>query len=67
LCHAHHQQSTKEQSSEGYDVLGLHHIPITEWIQYMALPAGVNPVSHDESYFQVTKLNNKVPQKETGV
>lgn len=64
LCHAHHQQSTRKQSSEGYDVIGLHHIPITEWIQYMVLPKGVNPVSHDASYFAVTKLDGRVHHEE---
>lgn len=64
LCHAHHQQATKEWASEGYDVIGLHHIPITEWIQYMVLPKGVFPVAHDDGYFKVTKLDGKVHHKE---
>lgn len=46
LCHAHHQQSTKEQIEEGYDRLGLHHVPWTIWLQYFAMKTGRLPAHH---------------------
>jgi hypothetical protein len=55
LCHAHHQQSTNEQTENGYDILGLHNVPFPEWLQYMGLPSGIVPVRH-----AVKKMDNKV-------
>lgn len=46
ICHAHHQQSTKEQIAAGYDVLGIHHVPFTIWLQYLGMPKGKFPVQH---------------------
>lgn len=57
LCHAHHQQSTKEQINEGYDIIGLHHIPWPQWLQYLGLPKGKYPVKHIP---HATKLNRRV-------
>ena len=50
ICNAHHQQSTKDETAKGYDILGLHHIPLPIWIQYLVMPSGVFPVKHGESY-----------------
>lgn len=55
LCHAHHQQSTNEQTENGYDILGLHNVPFTEWLQYMGMPKDKIPVRH-----AVEKMDNKV-------
>ena len=46
LCHAHHQQSTKVEIGEGFDIIGLHHLPWPQWLQYMGLPSGKFPVKH---------------------
>jgi hypothetical protein len=46
ICHAHHQQSTKEQIANGYDVLGIHHVPFTIWLQYMGMPKDTFPALH---------------------
>jgi hypothetical protein len=46
LCHAHHQQSTNKEIKEGFDIIGLHHSPFPEWIQYMGLPSGSFPMRH---------------------
>lgn len=59
LCHAHHQQSTKEQRAAGYDVLGIHHVAWTIWLQYMGMPKGKLPARH-VSINSVHKLDNVV-------
>lgn len=46
LCHAHHQQSTKDQIEKGYDILGIHHVAFTIWLQYLGMPTGKFPVEH---------------------
>jgi hypothetical protein len=46
LCHAHHQQSTKEQIAAGYDVIGIHHVAWTIWLQYLGMRTGKVPVLH---------------------
>jgi hypothetical protein len=46
LCHAHHQQSTKEQIANGYDVIGLHHVAWPVWLQYLGMPSGKIPAHH---------------------
>jgi hypothetical protein len=46
LCHAHHQQSTKYEINDGYDVFGLHHLPWPIWLQYLGMPAGKWPARH---------------------
>jgi hypothetical protein len=57
LCHAHHQQSTNAEIGKGYDVIGLHHLPFPQWLQYMGLPIGKLPVKHEP---HEDKLNRKV-------
>lgn len=47
LCHAHHQQSTNKEILDGYDIIGLHHVPFPQWLQYMGLPSGKFPVKHE--------------------
>lgn len=59
LCHAHHQQATKEQIAMGYDILGIHHVAFTIWLQYMGMPAGKIPVKH-ASIQEVHLLDNIV-------
>lgn len=46
LCHAHHQQSTAEQRKLGIDILGIHHVAWTIWLQYLGMPKGKFPVKH---------------------
>lgn len=46
LCHAHHQQSTKDEIQSGYDIIGLHHVAWTIWLQYLGMPKGKIPVRH---------------------
>lgn len=46
LCNAHHQQSTKNEIASGYDIIGLHHIPLPDWLQYFVMASGVFPVRH---------------------
>lgn len=50
LCHAHHQQSTKDQIKDGYDVIGLHHVPWSIWLQYLGMPAGKWPARHADHH-----------------
>lgn len=50
LCHAHHQQATKKQIADGYDVIGIHHVPWTIWLQYLAMPKGKLPVHHADQH-----------------
>jgi hypothetical protein len=57
LCHAHHQQSTKEQIKTGYDILGIHHVPFTVWLQYMGMPKGKLPVEH----MKILSVNDSKP------
>lgn len=59
LCHAHHQQSTKDQIAHGYDVVGIHHVPWTIWLQYLGMPTGKIPVHHVDPHVH-DKLNRKV-------
>jgi hypothetical protein len=46
LCKFHHQQSTKQALEDGIDIIGLHHIPFPDWLQYFVMPTGVFPVKH---------------------
>jgi hypothetical protein len=46
ICRSHHQQSTDEQIEEGYDVIGIHHLPFPQWLQYLGLPSGKIPARH---------------------
>lgn len=48
LCHAHHQQATKAEVSEGYDIIGLHHMFWTLWLEYMGMPSGKFPAKHHQ-------------------
>lgn len=50
LCHAHHQQSTKIQISQGYDVIGIHHVAWTIWLQYLGMPTGKIPAHHVDQH-----------------
>ncbi|HLI46801.1 MAG TPA: hypothetical protein VKU94_06370 [Geobacterales bacterium] len=58
LCHAHHQQSTKEQIANNYDIIGIHHVPWTIWLQYMGMSSGKLPVIHAKHHDD--GLNRKV-------
>lgn len=58
LCHAHHQQSTKEETGEGYDIVGLHHAPFPQWLQYLAMKAPQIAIKHDGNYHK--DINPKV-------
>lgn len=64
LCHAHHQQSTKEEIADGYDIIGLHHVPMPEWTQYMGLPKGVYPVAHEDHHENTQHLDRRVYHEE---
>jgi hypothetical protein len=57
LCHAHHQQSTNAEIEDGYDIIGLHHVPFPQWLQYLGLPSGILPVKHEP---HDDKLDRKV-------
>lgn len=59
LCHAHHQQSTKEQIANGYDVIGIHHVAWTIWLQYMGMPHGKLPAHHVDPH-EHDKLDRRV-------
>lgn len=59
LCHAHHQQSTKEQIEHGYDVIGIHHVAWTIWLQYLGMPSGKIPAHHIDPH-EHDKLDRKV-------
>ena len=56
LCHAHHQQSTREQQALGYDVLGIHHVAWTVWLQYMGMPSGKLPAQHVKTRMGIQSL-----------
>jgi hypothetical protein len=46
LCHAHHQQSTNDEITMGFDIIGLHHAVWVIWLQYMGMPSGKFPAKH---------------------
>lgn len=50
LCHAHHQQSTKAEIEKGYDIIGIHHVAFTIWLQYLGMPSGKVPVLHADHH-----------------
>lgn len=58
LCHAHHQQSTNEQIKNGYDIIGIHHVAFTIWLQYLGMPTGKVPAIHAKHHDD--GLNRKV-------
>jgi hypothetical protein len=58
LCHAHHQQSTNDQIKAGYDIIGLHHVAWTIWLQYLGMPTGKIPALHAKHHDD--GLNRKV-------
>jgi hypothetical protein len=60
LCHAHHQQATKDEINGGYDIIGLHHMFWTLWLQYMGMPSGKVPALHHAEQHHVDGLNRKV-------
>lgn len=58
LCHAHHQQSTKDEITKGYDIIGIHHVAFTIWLQYLGMKSGKLPVRHADQHDD--KLDRKV-------
>lgn len=62
LCHAHHQQSTNDEIAHGFDVIGIHHVPFTIWLQYLGMPHGKVPAHHIDHHSD--GLDRKVREDE---